>query len=448
MGVLFVDDDEESRRSLLRALLRLEFNFSHAEAGDEEEALTLFTQNSPEVVVLDLELDSTRGPQSGLELLTKFLELDSSIRVIVLTAHNSEEFGLEALRRGAGNFLSKPCDPRHLKALLEDGVQFSLLKRRLRVLERQIDHSVVGLYTQNEKMKRVLEEVKFSGSNNQPVLLLGETGTGKGVIAKAIHQLHRPGKTFIRAQPSYGNFDLVHSELFGHDKGAFTGALHERKGLIEDAHEGTLFLDEIDSLPQETQVALLNVIQEGTFRRVGSNRERHSKFRLIAATNRTRNELKTMLREDLFHRIAHHVIELPPLRERKEDIPLLAEMLVREVSGREKLKVNQISPQALQKLSAYSWPGNIRELGAAITQAAFRAKFSGRTFIEVEDIQIDLATVKINPIESFRSQVDAFEAELLRNTMKIAEHNISEVGRRLHLERSQLKRMLKRHGLL
>jgi len=293
-------------------------------------------------------------------------------------------------------------------------------------------------------MKKVLGELKFAATTPQPVLLLGETGTGKGVFALALHQLCRANKTFIRAQPSYGNFDLVQSELFGHEKGAFTGATSERKGVLEEADGGSIFLDEIDNLPAETQVMLLHSLQEGAFRRVGSLKERNSKFRLIAATNKNLSGFKSSIRPDLFHRLSHHIITIPPLRERLEDIAQLSETFLQELCSREKISLSAISLSALAKLKKYNWPGNIRELRAVVEQAIYRAKFSGRLTVEPEDIIIGSEE---SASGNFRLKVDEFEQTLLIKALKEAKGNVSEAARILEVDRTQLKRMLKRFSL-
>ncbi len=402
----------------------------------------------PEVVVLDLELDSAHGPLSGLALIPELLAIDDSLRILVLTGHGSEQHGIEALKSGAASFLTKPIDPPHLLALIDDAARYSALKRRNQALEAQLLNSLpaVGLASRNPAMQRVLGELQFAKSTVQPVLILGETGTGKGLIAEAIHQLQRPAKPFVRAQPSFGSPDLIQSELFGHERGSFTGATADRRGLIEEADGGTLFLDEIDALPAPTQVLLLEVLQSKRFRRVGSNKERRSNFRLLAASNCPLKTLKARIRADLFHRISHLTLALPALRERREDIGLLSIQFLREISRREKLRVSAIRPAALNRLGSYSWPGNVRELQAVIEQAVFRARFAGRTLVEAGDLPLAPAA-ECALASNFRDQVDGFERGLLNAALEASGHNLSGAARSLGLERSQFKRCLKRHGL-
>jgi DNA-binding NtrC family response regulator len=447
--VLFIDDQVDVVRALTTSLIRNGAEFNFLTATSEEEALRLFKNNQPEVCILDLNLDSTRGPKSGLELLSKFTLSNLKTKVLILTGHGEEQYGLLALQNGASSFLTKPIEVLHLKALIEDSLNFLALKKRNCELEEQLISSIpaIGFSTKSSTMKHVLGELRFAASTPQPLLLLGETGTGKGLMANAIHQLSTPNRPFIRAQPSYGNFDLVQSELFGHEKGAFTGAFGERKGLLEEADCGTLFLDEIDGLPNETQVMLLHAVQEGEFRRVGGSKGKKSKFRLIAASNKNLEELKKTIRADLYHRLSHQLITIPPLRQRLEDVNSLSLQIAQEISSKAKLPISSISASALLKLRSHSWPGNIRELKAVVEQAVYRARFAERLIVEPVDLSFsDVVNNTVNPAH-FRTQVDQFEKSLLIDALNQSNGNLSQASRRLGLERSQFKRMLHRFSL-
>jgi DNA-binding NtrC family response regulator len=448
--VLFIDDQVDVVRALTTSLIRNGAEFNFLTAKSEAEALSLFQNNQPEVCVLDLNIDPVRGPNSGLELLSKLTLSNLTTKVLILTGYGEEQYGLLAVKKGASSFLTKPIDTLHLKALIDDSLSYLALKKRNSELEEQLISSIpaIGFSTKSAAMKHVLGEIRFAASTPQPLLLLGETGTGKGMIANAIHQLSTPSRPFIRAQPSYGNFDLIQSELFGHEKGAFTGAIGERKGLLEEADRGTLFLDEIDGLPNETQVMLLHAIQEGEFRRVGGSKERKSKFRLIAASNKNLEELKKTIRSDLYHRLSHHLIIIPSLRQRLEDINSLSLQIVQEISSKAKLPISSISASALLKLKTHRWPGNIRELKAVVEQAIYRAKFAERLIIEPEDLSFS-AEVADSAIAGahFRNQVDQFEKSLLIDALNQSGGNLSEASRNLGLERSQFKRMLHRFSL-
>lgn len=447
--VLFIDDDESSVKALTNSLIRNGTQITCILAHTSELALELFEQHSPAVCILDLEIEPRIGPFSGLELLSKLILSKVNSKILILTGHGEDKYGVEALQRGATSFLTKPIDILHLKALIEDGLRYASLKKRNQELEEQLISSIpsIGLSTKNEAMKLVLAELKFAASTPQPLLLLGETGTGKGILASAIHQLAHPSRPFIRAQPSFGNFDLIQSELFGHEKGSFTGATTDRKGLLEEADQGTLFLDEIDNLPHETQVMLLHAIQEGVFRRVGGTKERKSKFRLIAASNKSLEDFKRSIRADLFHRLSHQLIVIPPLRDRLEDLSSLCLSLVHDLGAREKIPVSSISEAALAKLKSYTWPGNVRELKAVVEQAMYRARYAHRAVIETQDLFLNDFSPSKSDKTGFRAQVEQFERSLLIAALNKSGGNLSEAARLLELERSHFRRMLKRFSI-
>lgn len=447
--VLFIDDDEQSSGALINTLLRRNAPFVCHSATNEQQGLTSAKQHMPHVVVLDLTLDPSIGPESGLAVLGKLIASDPTTRILVLTGHGSEAMGITALRHGAASFLVKPVDPNHLVAVIEDGISYATLKRRLRESNAMSDDLIrrTGLSSSSPAMHKVIEAAAFAGTNLQPVLLVGETGTGKGVIARAIHRCsERHNGPFVRLQPSFGGSDLVSSELFGHEKGAFTGALSPRRGLIEEANEGTLFIDEVDELPTDSQVSLLNVLQEKIFRRLGSNLERSSNFRLIAAMNRSVEEtLETKkLRHDFYHRIAHLTIHIPPLRERMDDIPDLAREFVLELAGRENFPVYGLTDQALAVLSHHAWPGNIRELQAVVEGATYRARFFKRHMVEVEDIELAREKRAITVSGSFRERVRAYEIDLVRHALSQNDHNQVRAAQSLQMDRSTLRRILSR----
>ncbi len=449
-NVLFVDDDEQSINSLTRALERREASFSIHSANNSTDALEKIVKIKPEVAVVDLSLDPNIGPDSGLNLIGEILQLDTTVRILVLTGHGSEEIGVRALQFGAASFLLKPIDASHLQALINDGINFSNLKRQFQKLNTTPEYTrnIKGLQSKSAIMGKVVEDVCYAATNNQPVLITGETGTGKGVLAQAIHTLsERHARPFIRVQPTFGSSDLITSELFGHEKGAFTGAAESRSGLIEEADMGTLFIDEIDELPHDTQVLLLNVLQEKMFRRVGSNKEKKSNFRLVSATNRTIEEIlaKEKLRQDFFHRIAHFRIEIPALRERIEDIPQLARDVVTDIANRESLQVQGLTDKAIAKLSAYNWPGNIRELQAIVEGGVYRATFHSRNFVEAGDIEINKRPGEATSTGmSFRERINAFELQIIREALQKNDNNQSKAAASLQLDRTTMRRILKR----
>ncbi|HMO18983.1 MAG TPA: sigma-54 dependent transcriptional regulator [Oligoflexia bacterium] len=462
-NVLIVDDEPELARSLSAALQRrlidkdadeCSFILSHT----ENDALEAFSLHKPEVVILDLTIDIDQGPESGLSLLDQFHRKDPSSRILVLTSHSASKFGINALQRGALSFHEKPGDPDLLLSLVLDGINVCKLKRTHEEIKKELDTGRKSLtLIGGEKslvMKSIADEIDFSASHSQPTLLTGETGTGKGFIARIIHSLgKRNKKPFIRYQPNFANPDLVASELFGHARGAFTGANDDKKGLIAESDGGTLFIDEIDSIPKEVQVILLEVIQEKTFRRVGSSRLEKSDFRLISATNKIpENLLKDeTLRLDFYHRIAHFRIDLPPLRSRKEDIPSLALKFLENIVDRENLEVIRFEDAAIRQLIEYAWPGNIRELQAVVEGAAFRASYRGNRSIELQDIKIKDQNISDNKSTTtnrtsgdFRSMVKSYEEELVKKALSENNGNQAQASKALQMDRTVLRRILER----
>lgn len=448
--VLFIDDDPALLRSMVRSLQQKDPLFECFTCERPEDVESELARIQPLVVVLDLSLDPQRGPEGGLEVL-RFLQRDfPALRCIVLTGHANERMGLRALELGAASFLGKPADPDHLFHLINDALNFAQLRQRFDQLQKQVERTspLPGFSTQSPQMRKALEEASYAASHSLPVLITGETGTGKGVLAQAIHANSGRAKgPFVRFQPAFGSHDLTASELFGHQRGAFTGALQQRRGLLEDAHRGSLFIDEIDELPLETQISLLNVIQERVFRRLGSNQEVRTDFRLISACNRPLSEsLETgKLRLDFYHRISHVNIHLLPLRERTADIGDLAKQFLDTVSTRERMAVSSIEDKAMSALRAHAWPGNVRELQAVVESAAHRAHYSRRHSVLFSDLALNsLEHRGRKPRGTFREKIRAFEREIIREALAENQHNQTQAAKSLGLDRTTMRRILQR----
>ncbi|MBL7661980.1 sigma-54-dependent Fis family transcriptional regulator [bacterium] len=448
--IIFVDDDLQASRTLIRSLERHAASFKCLAAATAEEALQLADKIHPEAMVVDLSLNDKEGPESGLKLLSSLLDLTPITRLLVLTGHGSENYGRRAIKLGAQSFLTKPVEVATLLPLLEDAIRFAKLKQEYQAqsnLSLELKKAT-GLSSRNKKMQAVLEAVHFAATHSQPVLLIGETGTGKGVIAQAIHRISkRSNKRFVRYQPSTGSADLVSSELFGHKKGAFTGATESRGGIIEEANGGTLFLDEVDALPEATQILLLHTLQEKIYRQIGSNQDLRSDFRLISATNTKHDDLTKpgKLRLDFYHRIAHLIIELPALREHLEDIEHLAVEHLQLLTTRDNLNVHSFSTQAIARLNSYRYPGNVRELLAIVERAAFTAQYKGQRIIQAEDVPIDTRKrLTFKSPQTLRERVQDFEKNLIQEALAEAKGNISQAAKLLGLDRTSLHRILKR----
>lgn len=446
-AVLFVDDDRSSLESIIRAAVSVGLDALCRTAGTAPEALRMIETERPHVVVLDLSLEPKRGVESGFDLLSEITHRAPDCRTIVLTGHGDETFGVRALDLGASSFLTKPADIAHLVALIKDGITQARLRRDYATLRHQIEPTL--LTGESAAMSSLMSELRTLAATGQPVLLSGETGTGKGVAARALHLWGpRAPKSLVRYQPTFATPDLVQSDLFGHVKGAFTGATTDRRGLIAEANGGTLFLDEVDELPHETQVLLLGVLQDKRFRPVGSSSESASHFRLVCATNRDLAEITTSgkLRLDLYHRLAHCVVRIPPLRERRTDIPLLVDSILSRLAATEGIDLLGLSDGALDLLLSHEWPGNIRELEGVMESAAYRARAAGRDRIEPSDIRLRRDPHDPHAPTDFHAQVEQFKRQLVAAALARTGGNRLRAAAELGLDRGTLSRILKSSG--
>jgi DNA-binding NtrC family response regulator len=371
--VLIVEDDPATRSGL--AELVQAWGFQTDEASDGEDAMRKITSFRPAIVVSDLVMPR----MGGQDLLRALKDQLSDITFILLTAQGTVESAVEAIKDGAYDYLSKPVDPQRLKILLQKAVERQETLREVRQLRRQLREQgsfgrIVGSSPGIRSVYRVIEQAAPTAAS---VLIWGESGTGKELIAQTIHELSpRATFPFVAMNCAAIPETLLESEIFGHEKGAFTGAHDRRTGVFELAHRGTLFLDEIAEMQPATQVKLLRVLQERTFRRLGGRQEQSVDVRVIAATNVDPAEAvrKTKLREDLYYRLNVFAVELPPLRARRDDIPLLVQTFLNEFNTRNGKSVRGVDQEAMYILERYPWPGNIRELRNVIERATILAE--------------------------------------------------------------------------
>jgi len=446
--VLLIDDDGDLLHSLARAIAPRIGSLKVTCATSASIGLDLFQKHRPAVVVLDLCIDERRGIESGFDLLREVRGVDSSSRCIVVTGHGSISHGVRALQLGAASFIEKPADPEHVASIIVDAAAHAELRRSFdKAGRRKEDSPASALIGRSEAMRGLRDRIAFIATTQQPVLILGETGTGKGLCARLIHECspRRAGR-FVHYQPNFGGGDLMQSELFGHTKGAFTGALESRAGLAFEAHDGTLFLDELDELPPEIQVRLLDLIQERRFRPVGSDSFRKVNCRFIAAMNRPLDEALEghKLRRDLYHRVAHSVLHLPPLRERVEDIPDLCEATLASMRSRELVRVFELSSDVGDYFKSCSWPGNVRELQAVVENAAYHAHYQGRSFITRQDLSSNHATPSGHENIAFHERVERFKSDLVEEALARCEGSQVRAARMLGLDRGTLRRILDR----
>jgi DNA-binding NtrC family response regulator len=366
--VLVVDDDELARESL-KSLLELD-GYEVEAVGDGKSALQALRSAPPRLLITDMRLPDI----DGLELLTLARAERLPFGVIVLTAFGDHEVALEAMKTGADDFLTKPGDPERIRLSIQRTLDRRRLADELVELRSKMreDHRIHNMLSKSAKMRLVFDLIEQVGPRDSTVLIQGETGTGKELVAQAIHAAGElPRRPFVAVNCAALKDELLESELFGHERGAFTDADRQRKGRFEQADGGTLFLDEIGEVSTAMQVKLLRVLQNGRFERVGGNESQRVRVRLIAATNKKLDEevLRGRFRSDLYYRLNVVRIDVPPLRERREDIPLLSTHFLERLSARSTPAVTEIDPAAMLALLEYSWPGNVRELENAIKSA-------------------------------------------------------------------------------
>jgi DNA-binding NtrC family response regulator len=371
--VLIVEDDPATRVGLTE-LVRT-WDFLTDSASDGEEALQKVTSFRPAIVVTDLVMPR----MDGLALLRALQQQDPDISVVILTAQGTVESAVEAIKDGAYDYLTKPVDPQRLKILLDKVVERQETLREVKSLRRQLrEHGSFGRMIGNSpEMRRIYRTIEQAAPTAASVLISGDSGTGKELVAQTIHQLSpRTAFPYVPINCAAIPETLLESEIFGHEKGAFTGAAERRQGCFELADRGTLFLDEIAEMTPATQVKLLRVLQERSFRRLGGRQEQKVDVRVIAATNLDPAEAvqKGKLREDLFYRLNVFAITLPPLRDRRDDLPLLIQSFLTEFNARNGKSIAGVEQDVMRLLEQHGWPGNVRELRNVIERATILAE--------------------------------------------------------------------------
>ena len=445
--VLIVDDDEATRAGL--AELVRTWGFVTDSAANGEEALPLITSFRPSIVVTDMVMPR----MDGLSLLRALKDDADQLKVILLTAQGSVETAVEALKDGAADYLTKPVDTQKLKLLLERFAELNSQKRENEALRRQLREkgSFGRIVGHSPKMRKIYQVIEQAAPTPASVLIIGESGTGKELVAQTIHQLSsRADAPFVAINCAAIPETLLESEIFGHERGAFTGAVDRRAGCFELADRGTLFLDEIAEMVPVTQVKLLRVLQERRFRRLGGRVEQEVDVRVIAATNQ--NPLDALregkLRDDLYYRLNVFTIELPPLRDRKEDIPLIIQALLEEFNARDRRNVKTVTPDAMRMLELYDWPGNVRELRNVIERATILARGE---FIEASHVpRFGAPPRAIEPSPSSGvtiapgMTVDEAERKLIVATLEAAGNNKTRAAEMLGISLKTLHNKLNR----
>ncbi len=442
--ILLIDDDESLRRVTEYNLT--EAGFSVITAGSGQEGLKLFSKNDPVLVITDVKL----GDMDGIEVLAAIKKESPETPVIVITAFGSIELAVKAMHEGAFNFITKPFDRETLRLSCSKALELSSLRKQKQQLADEIDRltGTSGMETANSAMAELLETALKVASSEATVLVTGESGTGKEVLARLVHQ-HSPRKDgpMVAVNCTAIPDNLIESELFGHIKGAFTGAIANRKGRFQMASQGTLFLDEIGELKMDMQAKLLRAIQEREVEPVGSDRIEKVDVRIIAATNKDLREevSKGRFREDLFYRLSVIPLHIPPLRERREDIPALANHFLKKLGAPRGVK---FSDRAMTLMKKYDWPGNIRELQNSVERSLILRKGN---VIEPDDINLPQAkgdaVLEIPDIPSEGVSLEEIEKGLIVKALEKSNGNRSQAARLLKIPRHVLIYRLEKFNL-
>ncbi len=445
--ILVVDDEDRIRQSL-KGILGDE-GYEVVEAKEGSQSLKQIETDPPDLVLLDIWMPG----MDGMEVLEKMKGQISSLPVIMISGHGNIELAVKAVKLGAYDFIEKPLSLEKVLLTVNNALLFSKLEQENRALRQAVQkkYEIVGRSPEIQKLK---EQIKIVAPTNGWVLINGENGTGKELVARGVHAFSmRAEKSFVEVNCAAIPEELIESELFGHEKGSFTGALTKKRGKFDLANEGTIFLDEIADMSLKTQAKILRILQEQKFERVGGTEMIYVDVRVIAATNRDLKEeiQKGKFREDLYYRLNVIPITVPPLRDRKEDIPLLVEHFIAEFCLENNKELKRISREAMNLLQDYSWPGNVRELKNIVERMVIMTR---GPVVEIKDVPDPVREHPRSPGEiSFLEYVllkDArreFEKRFIMKKLQENDDNISKTAEVIGIERSNLHRKIKSYGI-
>src|SRR4051812_5098568 len=448
--LLIVDDEKEHAQVMCEALQRqghhCDVTYTLAEARSR------LDRKRYDVIVTDMVMD---GRRDGLELLGISRQLDPPPPLILVTAHSDVPTCKQALNEGAYDYIEKPLDLDHFRAQVNRAAEKAALQRQNQVLQEQLASEGIGgfegIIGKSRAMQQVIQTARQVAASDIPVLIMGESGTGKELIARAIHMNSRRRKQRLVALNCAGlSESILEDELFGHVRGAFTGANTEREGRFEHADRGTLFMDEIGDMPAAMQAKLLRVLENGEVVRVGANDPVSVDVRLISATNRNLDELvaENRFRQDLYFRINGVAIHIPPLRERREDIPLLVYYFMQKAAERYGKPVPELKPQTQQMLMGFGWPGNVRELKNAIDNMIV---LNNGPELTPESLPRDIRPAATEAVGGMQNlvgiRIDQAERELIRNTLKMVNGNREQAAKILGIGERTLYRKIREDGL-
>ncbi|MBM2824898.1 MAG: two component, sigma54 specific, transcriptional regulator, Fis family [Dehalococcoidales bacterium] len=436
--ILVVDDEAILRESLRDWLSEAGHQVLTAENGPQ--ALEIIQKEKPGIVITDLVMPG----MDGIELLRRAKEISPQIEVILMTAYGSIPTAITAMREGAYDYMEKPFCPEKADILIDRLVEQQGLREENISLHQQLEerYRFENIIAKSARMQRIIEIIKVVAKSSATVLITGDSGTGKELVARAIHtQSYRKDKPFVAVSCAALPESLLESELFGHEKGAFTGAYTQKKGKFEISNRGSLFLDEIGEMSANIQVHLLRVLEEKEFTRVGGNEPIKVDVRVISATNKDMKKAIAggQFREDLYYRLNVVTVELPPLRERKEDIPLLAQYFLKKFAAENKKEITGFSPEATQFLLQYEWPGNVRELENAIERAVILARNSS-----IQGTDLPQENLLLAPSVLLARTLSEVERKHITNIINEAGGNYSQAAKILGISRATLYNKLRK----
>jgi len=443
--LLIVDDDEDIRAQMKWALCN---DYELFLAGDRAGALAAFTADRPVVTLLDLGLPPRpNDPEEGLAALSAILTLDPLAKVIVVSGQSERQNALHAVAAGAYDFLCKPVDMDELRLVLQRCVYLAELEQEYRAMQ-YIERADVfeDMLGASPQMQAVFDFIRKVAPTSAPALILGESGTGKEMVAKALHRRSaQSGGPFVAINCNSIPENLLESELFGHEKGAFTGADRQRKGHIETAAGGTLFLDEIGELPASVQVKLLRFLQEKCFQRVGGRQEIQSDARVIAATNKNLQESAASgkFREDLYFRLAVMVVKMPALRERGDDVVLVARAFLQNYGVEHAKPGLTFAPDGLRSLSLHGWPGNVRELQNRVRRAVIMA--DGKR-VTARDLELT-DTLSASPPQTLKEARESMEREMVQDALRRHRGKVTAAALELGVSRPTMYELMEKLGI-
>ena len=445
-SILVVDDDTCITGAL--AVILRKAGYETLTTNSIAEAKSVLSSRSFDLVITDLRL----ADGTGIDLITHIKKQTPDTEVILMTAFGSIDITIEAIKRGAYYYLEKPHPPDRLLALVERALQFAALKIENQTLKRSLagDSEMFGLVGRDPRIRKIHETIRTAAPSDASVLIEGESGTGKELIAKAVHtESHRASGPFVSINCAAIPHELIESELFGYKKGAFTGAQRDKRGLIEVAEGGTLLLDEVAEMPTHLQTKLLRVLQERKLRRLGDEREFEVNFRLVSATNRDTSLLlkEEVLRKDLYFRISTIKINVPPLRQRRDDIILLARRLLERFNQQYQKSIRNISQDTVVRLTHYDWPGNVRELESVIERAVL---FCQGDELTIADLPDELQDFQMTPHRVFAPQslsLEEIERDVIIQTLERTSGNVKKSAEILRVHRPTFYRKLKKFGI-